>query len=364
MSDKVSIREFSDEAASPLDAIVRVGAQKMLQRALEAEVDEFLVRHQNVVDEQGRRQVVRNGRLPARNVQTGAGAVEVQQPRVRDRRGAKADESVTFRSSILPPFLRKSQVIEDLIPWLYLRGISAGDMQTALEALLGADAPGFSHNVVTRLASKWSKEMEEWNRRDLSAEKYVYIWADGVYFNIRLGDDDRQCILVIMGATADGRKELLGVLDGYRESEQSWRELLLDLKKRGLELAPKIAVGDGALGFWAALRKVFPTTREQRCWVHKTANVLNCFPRSVQPKAKGCSSRDLDGGDERRCRQGVRPLREEVRCQVPEGRRLPGQGSRRAPGFLRLPRRALGAPTHDQSDRVDVRDRPSQTPPN
>ena len=187
---------------------------------------------------------------------------------------------MTFTSSILPPYLRKSKLIEELIPWLYLRGISAGDMQPALEALLGQDAPGLSHNVVTRLASKWSKEMEDWNRRDLSAQKFVYIWADGVYFNIRLGGDDRQCILVIMGATADGKKELLGVLDGYRESEQSWRELLVDLKKRGLEVAPKIAVGDGALGFWAALRKVFPTTRQQRCWVHKTANVLNKMPKN------------------------------------------------------------------------------------
>lgn len=270
---------------SALDELVHAGAQKMLKTALEAEVAAFVSRFEDVVDENGHRQVVRNGHLPEREVMTGAGQLKVAQPRVRDRRGADDANAITFTSKILPPYLRRSKTMDELLPWLYLRGISTGDFQQALEALVGPDAKGLSAATITRLTSAWADEQEAWSRRDLTGKEYVYFWADGVYFNIRL-EEERQCILLLMGATNDGRKELIGLLDGYRESEQSWRELMTDLKARGLKAAPKVAVGDGALGFWAALRKVFPTTREQRCWVHKTANVLNKLPRSIQSKAK------------------------------------------------------------------------------
>ena len=223
---------------------------------------------------------MRNGHSPTRQVLTGAGQLEVQQPRARDRRTVDTEDKIRFSSSILPPYLRGSKSIDELIPWLYLRGISSGNFTEALQALAGPDAKALSANVVTRLTETWKQEYEIWNRRDLSNCRYVYLWADGIHFNIRL-EEERQCILVLMGATQGGRKELVGILDGYRESEQSWRELLLELKNRGLQEAPKIAVGDGALGFCAALRKVFPQTREQRCWVHKTANILNKMPKSV-----------------------------------------------------------------------------------
>lgn len=272
---------------SPLDSLVREGARKMLQAALECEVEAFLAQHAVRVDDQGHRQVVRNGHLPAREIITGAGPLEVSQPRVRDK-SPSILERVKFSSSILPPYLRKSKSIEELIPWLYLKGISTGDFSEALSALVGPEASGFSANVVVRLKEQWSQEYDEWSQRDLSNTHYVYVWADGIYANVRLEDEanSRQCLLVLMGATAEGEKELIAVVDGFRESKQSWLELLLDLKQRGLAIDPKLAIGDGALGFWTALREVFSTTREQRCWVHKTANVLNKMPRSVQPKAK------------------------------------------------------------------------------
>lgn len=259
----------------------------MLQAALESEVQTYLEEQAARTDEHGRRLVVRNGHLPARQIVTGAGTLEIQQPRVRDK-SPDPSERVRFSSEILPPYLRKSKSVEELIPWLYLKGISTGDFSDALQALVGPDVGGFSANVVVRLKEKWSQEYDTWNRRDLSVHQYVYFWVDGIHANIRLEDEanSKQCLLVVMGATADGEKHLIAVMDGYRESKQSWLELLLDLKQRGLTIAPKLAVGDGALGFWAALREMFPETREQRCWVHKTANVLNNMPRSVQPKAK------------------------------------------------------------------------------
>ena len=285
MKGSVTQNETSGEARSVLDDLARQGAQRMLKEALEVEVQEFVARHEHVVDEEGRRQVVRNGFLPQREVLTGAGSLEVRQPRVRDKRGQEHPEAVNFTSSILPKYLRRSRNMNELIPWLYLRGISTGQFQEALEALVGPDAKGLSASVVTRLTTKWTEEHETWSRRDLSGKEYVYLWADGIYFNIRL-EEDRQCILVLMGATKHGEKELIGILDGYRESEQSWTELLVDLKAHGLAIEPRLAVGDGGLGFWAALRKVFSKTREQRCWVHKTANIINKLPRSIQAKAK------------------------------------------------------------------------------
>jgi putative transposase len=275
------------EGRELLDVIAHRGAQQILQQAIEAEVQEFLQQHQERRDVEGNRLVVRNGRQATRTIVTGAGALEVQQPRVRDNSPAKS-ERVHFSSAILPPYLRRSKAIEEFIPWLYLKGISTGDFSEALHKLLGQPVNGFSPNVIVRLKEQWATEYEQWSRRDLTGKQYVYIWADGINVNVRLEDTEnkRQCLLVVMGATADGHKELLAVQDGYRESTQSWTELLVDLKQRGLTSAPKLATGDGALGFWAALRQVYPETREQRCWVHKTANVLNKMPKSVQPRAK------------------------------------------------------------------------------
>ena len=266
-----------------LTDLLRSGAQRLLAQAIQAEVEGYLAARRDVRDEAGRQQVIRNGSLPQRILHTGVGPVEVKQPRVRDRRPAGQRE--TFHSSILPPYLRKTKSIEELIPWLYLKGVSTGDFAEALAALLGPDAPGLSATTVTRLKAVWQEEYDAWGKRSLAGKHFVYVWADGVHFNIRL-EEDRQCILVLMGATADGHKELIALGDGFRESEQSWKALLLDCRARGLSVAPSLAVGDGALGFWKALRQVFPSTKEQRCWVHKTANVLDKLPRGQQPKAK------------------------------------------------------------------------------
>jgi transposase-like protein len=266
-----------------LSEVLRQGAQQMLATAIEAEVSEWIATHAHLRDEAGRRQVIRNGHLPKRRLTTGVGPIEVQQPRVRDRRSAGDEE--LFRSQILPPYLRKTRSIEELLPWLYLKGISTGDFQEALQSLVGPECPGLSAATITRLVEQWRDEYQDWSKRSLEEKNYVYVWADGVYFNVRL-EEDRQCILVLLGATADGNKELVAIVDGYRESEQSWTELLLDVKSRGLTMAPKLATGDGALGFWKALPKVFPTTREQRCWFHKSGNVIDKLPKRLQPGAK------------------------------------------------------------------------------
>jgi transposase-like protein len=266
-----------------LSELVREGARRMLAQAIDDEVSEWIDARAHLRGEDGHRQVVRNGHLPSREILTGAGRIEVRQPRVRDRR--PASEAEKFTSRILPPYLRKAKNVEELIPWLYLKGISTGDFSEALTALLGPAAPGLSATSVTRLKEVWLKEWQGWNKRSLEGKEYVYVWVDGVHFNIRL-EEDRQCILVLMGATADGKKEVIAIQDGYRESEQSWKELLLDCQARGLTIPPKLAVGDGALGFWKACRQVWPTTREQRCWVHKTANILDKLPKGIQKKAK------------------------------------------------------------------------------
>jgi putative transposase len=266
-----------------LTEVLRQGATRLLAQAIQAEVAAYLDARAELRDGAGRQQVVRNGSLPQRTILTGIGPVEIKQPRVQDRR--PADQREKFTSAILPPYLRKTKSIEELIPWLYLKGISTGDFSEALAAILGPQAKGLSATTVTRLKAVWQQEYEAWGQRSLAGKHYVYVWADGVHFNIRL-EQDRQCILVLMGATADGKKELIAITDGYRESEQSWKALLLDCQARGLRVAPTLAVGDGALGFWKALRQVFPTTQEQRCWVHKTANVLDKLPKGQQPKAK------------------------------------------------------------------------------
>ena len=266
--------------------MLRLGARRLLADAVEAEVEAFIAAHADLADEAGRRRVVRHGYQPEREVQTGIGAVAVRRPRVRDRQPDAGRGRIRFTSSILPPYLRRAKSVEELLAWLYLKGISTGDFGEALAALLGPDAPGLSATTVTRLKTAWAEEYERWLRRDLSAKRYVYLWADGVYFSPRL-EHDKQCLLVIIGADEIGNKDIVGLSDGYRESEQSWCELLLDLKRRGLTASPELATGDGALGFWKALRQVYGHTREQRCWVHKTANVLNKLPKSVQGKAKG-----------------------------------------------------------------------------
>jgi transposase-like protein len=256
----------------------------MLARALEAEVTEFVEKHQNKIDAEGRRQVVRNGYMPARDLVTGIGALVVRQPRLDDR-VLKARGEERFSSQILPRYLRRVPSVDNLIPILYLKGISTGDMSEALASILGSEAAGLSATNVVRLKAQWEQDYQRWSQRDLKGKHYVYMWADGIHVNVRL-DEETSCILAIMGADAEGNKELLAISDGYRESKGSWREMLLDLKRRGMTERPKLAVGDGALGFWAALREVFPGCREQRCWVHKSGNVLDKMPKSVQGKAK------------------------------------------------------------------------------
>jgi len=253
----------------------------LLLQAVEAELEAFLEHYRDPVDLLGRRAVVRDGYLPARQVMTGICPVEIRVPRTRDR----SKSGICFRSSLLPPYIKRTKSVENVLPWLYLNGISTGDFNEALEAFLGEDAKGLSHPTISRLKEKWKKEYEEWRKRDLTEERYVYWWADGVYFNVR-SDDAKQCILVIIGAKDTGEREFVAIEDGYRESEQSWYEVLLELKHRGLTIAPKLAIGDGAMGFWAALAKVYPETRVQRCWVYKTANVLNKVPKSIQSKMK------------------------------------------------------------------------------
>ena len=281
--NRVIALRHKDAIVDPLTEILRSGARRLIAQAVEAEFETFLTSHADLVLPDGRQRVVRHGHDPVRAIQTGIGAVEVQKPKARDR-GATASERIRFTSHILPKWARRTKSLDALLPILYLRGISAGDFQEVLTALLGKDAPNLSPPVIARLKSEWEDEYQRWQKRDLSARHYVYVWADGVYLQARM-EPQAECMLVIMGATPEGQKELIGFQTGMRESTQSWKELLVDLKARGLTIAPQIATGDGALGFWKALDEAFPTTHHQRCWVHKTANVLNKFPKSVQPNA-------------------------------------------------------------------------------
>jgi transposase-like protein len=267
----------------PITDILRQGARKLLSQALQAEVDFFLSQYADLKDAAGRQRMVRNGYLPEREIQSAIGAVPVKMPRVRDRHADKS-QRIRFSSSILPPYLRRTKSMKELIPWLYLKGVSTSDFSEALAALVGKDAPGLSSASVSRLKTIWQQELDLWQKRDLSGKQYVYFWVDGIYCNVRM--DDKQCLSVIIGARKDGTKELVALEGGFRESELSWSQLLLDLKGRGLKIGPQLAVGDGALGFWKALTKVYGNARRQRCWVHKTANVLNKLPKSLQAKAK------------------------------------------------------------------------------
>jgi len=279
----VAFRAPDGFSPDPLTDLLRQGARELISQEVEAELNAFLTAHADQTDAAGRRRLVRHGHLPERKVQTGIGAVAVKVPRVRDR--APQGAPLRFTSTILPPYLRRAKSIEDLLPWLYLKGISTGDFSEALTALLGPDAPAMSATTITRLKADWWTDYDHCSKRDLSSRRYVYFWADGVYFTPRM-DEDRQCMLVIIGADEWGNKDVLGLIDGFSESTQNWRELLVDLKHRGLQAAPKLAVRDGAMGFWAALHEVCGKTCVKRCWVHKTANIVNARPKSVQPKAK------------------------------------------------------------------------------
>ena len=269
-----------DTLTESLEEVLRSGAVKMLCAALRYEVDEYIARFTHQVDEQGHRMVVKNGYHPGRQVTTGIGKIPIKQPRVHDRR-----EGQHFTSAILPKYARRSPSIDTLIPTLYLKGVSTSAFPQALEAIIGKDAPGLSAANITRLKRIWEDEYEHWRTRELHDKAYVYVWADGIYFNVRLSND-RPCVLVLIGATAEGKKEVLAIEDGQRESTLSWATLLQGLKARGLTHPPALAIGDGAMGFWNALEEAFPATRHQRCWVHKTANVLDKLPKSVQADAK------------------------------------------------------------------------------
>ena len=278
MSDSKVI-PLNTPAEDSLNEVLKRGAQQLLAKAVEAEVTELLAQYSGLQFE-GRKAIVRNGHLPERSIQTGLGDIPVKVPKIRDRSG----QGIKFNSALIPPYLKRTKTLEEFIPWLYLKGISTGEMQPALETLLGKHAKGLSANTVSRLKQQWEQDYDSWRQRDLSKRRYVYIWADGVYSHVRM--DDRLCLLVVIGSDDTGRKEVLAVVDGYRESEASWLEVLTQLEAQGLTIAPKLAIGDGALGFWKALAKHWPQTATQRCWVHKTANVLNKVPRSVQPKVK------------------------------------------------------------------------------
>ena len=277
----VNLKQPAEFESDPLTALLKQGAKELIAKAVEAELNHLLSEHVEQCLPDGRQVVIRNGYLPERTVQTGLGPVEIKIPKVRDRSGS----GIKFNSNLIPPYLKRSGNVEEFIPYLYLRGISTNDFQSCLSTLFGEQASGFSPITISVLKSKWEDEYGNWVKRDLSLNQYVYIWADGIYSKVR-SDPDKQCMLVIIGVLNNGKKELLAIDDGYRESEQSWSEVLIDLKERGLSIQPELAVGDGALGFWKALSQQFPQTKHQRCWVHKTANVLGKVPKSMQPKIK------------------------------------------------------------------------------
>jgi putative transposase len=286
-----------DVIDDPLTEVLRAGARRLLAQAVEMEAEAFLAALQDLRLPDGRARLVRHGHGPERDIQTGIGPVAVARVGIRDRGATGAEDRVRFSSTILPKWARRTRSLDALLPVLYLRGVSTGDFQEALAALLGKDAPNLSPSVVTRLTATWAEEYARWQARDLSARRYVYVWADGVYLQARM-EEQAECMLVLIGATPEGKKELVGFQVGVRESTQSWRELLIEVKRRGLTIAPEIAVGDGALGFWRAIDEAFPGTRHQRCWLHKTANVLNKVPRSVQRTMKA-DLREIHGAPTR-----------------------------------------------------------------
>jgi putative transposase len=345
-----------DEIDDPLTALLRSGARRLLEQAVEAEVEAFLASKKDLKLADGRDRLVRHGHGPERVIQTGIGPVEVQRIKVRDRAAGPASERIRFSSALLPRWARRTTSLDALLPILYLRGVSAGDFQEALGVLLGKDAPNLSPAVIARLKETWADDYARWQKRDLSARRYVYVWADGVYLQARM-EPVADCMLVMIGATPEGKKELLGFQVGVRESAQSWHELLIDLRARGLRIAPELAVADGALGFWKALDEVFPGTRHQRCWFHKTGNVLNKVAKSIQPAVKQDLREIWMAPDLKAAERAFDVF--EKRRQVFRGCRVPDQGPRRPAGLLRLPRRALGPRAHHEPDRERLRHGPA-----
>lgn len=306
----------NEELRATLDDVLQRGALKMLHEALEAEVDEYVRRHREARDDRGRAQVVRNGKAAARQLVTGSGTLEVRAPRIDDRRVDPEGQRQRFSSQILPSYMRKAPKVTEVLPILYLRGLSTGDFQEALPVLLGEAAGGLSPTTITRLTASWEAEYHAWRRRDLHDADYVYVWVDGVHFRVRL-EADRLCTLVMIGVRADGTKELIAVEDGYRESADSWATVLRDLKRRGLR-APVVAVGDSALGFWAAVSAVWPDTREQRCWVHRLANVLDKLPKRLQPKAKQALHAIMDAPTRAEAEAGIEAFAAEYDAKYPK----------------------------------------------
>ena len=346
----------SAELCNDLDAIVAAGARRMLATALEAEVEAYVSGLVDELGDDGHRLVRRNGHAEPRTIATGAGPLEVRAPRVDDRRVDPATgEKMRFRSVILPPWARKSPKVAEVLPLMYLHGMSSGDFVPALEEFFGS-AAGLSASVITRLTTEWQKERDHFASRSLKDVDYVYLFADGIHFSVRF-EEARLCALVIVGVRADGTKELVSISDGHRESTESWSDVLRDLKRRGMQ-APVLAVGDGALGFWGALTDVFPETTHQRCWVHKMANVMNALPKSAQPAARAALAEVRDAEDREHARKGHRELQDRVRGQVAEGSGEGHQRCRRPARLLRLPGRALGASEDHQPDRVHLRDGP------
>ena len=329
MSENINVvpLRLPNEVDDPLTNILRSGARQLLAQAVEMEAEAFLLAMKGLKLPDGRDRLVRHGHGPERTIQTGIGPVEVERVKIRDRAAAEDGERIRFTSAILPLWARRTKSLDTLLPVLYLRGISTGDFQEALAALLGQNAPNLSPAVISRLTAEWQGEYERWQKRDLSARRYVYVWADGVFLQARM-EDHGECMLVLIGATPEGKKELIGFQVGVRESAQSWRELLVEVKSRGITIAPEIAVGDGALGFWKALDEVFPGTRHQRCWVHKTANVLNKVTLSVQTNMKKDLREILLGAEPGFGRSGDQRLRREIRSEIRQGGRVPDQGSR------------------------------------
>jgi putative transposase len=305
-------REQIAEVRQSLDELAREGARRMIHAALELEVEQYIQQLRHLRDENGHALVVRNGKARARSISLGAGRIEVQSPRVNDQRPGHR-----FTSQILPPYMRRSPQLNEALPVLYLRGLSTGDFEEAIPALLGAAAAGFSASTITRLLNVWQEEYEGWRKRSLTGKEYVYVWADGVYFDVRLGEDDRLACLVLVGARTDGTKEIIALEDGYRESTESWLSLLRDVQRRGMP-APKLATGDGALGFWAALRQVYPSTEEQRCWVHKIANVLDKLPKRVQPRAKEMLHEIMYAPDRASAREDIARFSKEFEAKYPK----------------------------------------------
>ncbi len=275
-----TLRQSDECADDPLTSLLRQGARQLIEQAVEAELQRYLEEHSHI-EHGGKKAIIRNGFLPEREIQTGIGSVPVRIPKVRDRSG----QGHKFNSLVVPPYLKRTSSIDELLPWLYLKGVSTGDFQEALQSILGKQAENLSPGVISRLKARWVDDYKQWRQRSLQNKHYVYVWADGIHFNIR-SEESRQCILVLIGVTDHGKKELIAIEDGYRESADSWEELLAGVEQQGLTIAPKLAIGDGALGFWKAVSKRWPDTRHQRCWVHKTANVLNKLPKSAQSKVK------------------------------------------------------------------------------